>query len=302
MPPPRDRELLFAVESLESRRLLTGIVTLDASDLDIRLTGDGNGNHVTVGTNTIGNIVVSGLFGTQIRFNGNLSTSRTVSTNVPFLIQNLDVNLRGGDDSITISEVAPDDFYVLKTTVKLGAGDDNFTGSGIEFAGSFSLNGGSGTDGALFFDSNTFGATNIQCENIGINGGFLGIRNDGAKIQTGGGDNVVYINNATVQTQLQIRTGAGDDEVTLKDSIFDGTLQINTGGGHDVVEFDDGVANPPVTIQFGGGNDLLRYLATSVFSSILTANGGGGVDSVVNIGVPSFSAGPPTYKSLNMII
>jgi len=110
------------LESLESRCLLAGNVTVKVAGGNLFITGDNNDNVVLVaGTGTSGQYLVEGLtdsagLPTNIRYNGTNNSSVIVSG----VKHSINVDLKGGDDAfgLTNANVKND------VNIEMGAGND----------------------------------------------------------------------------------------------------------------------------------------------------------------------------------
>ena len=139
------------------------------------------------------------------------------------------------------------------------------------------------------------------------------------RIDTGDGNNFVFVSRASVGRDLQIQAAEGNDFVGIIDSSVSRDTQIETGGGADFVSFDFSSVGRDMQIETrggadfvqmrlssvgrdtqietGGGNDTLLALSSS-FGGAFDADGGGDPDTLIN--VDNFFAQTPHIKKFEL--
>ncbi len=275
-----------SVESLEKRLCMAGDVSVTLEDDTLRIVGDNLGNQVLVDQLSANLVRVTGLEGTTI----NGLTARIV----PFAAGDLQVNLKGGDDLLTIDDTFGQALTVRKLAVETEAGKDT-----IDLANLRVLNVGETTLN-LGVDSQNEGDDVILDE----------VRFDGSlKIRTGGGGDQVFINQAQITLDLSVESAGGNDDVSLRDTAVGRDASIEMGDGGDDVEMRDTVVvrdlkidggkggddvfvgdfgdfilvGRDVVVNGGDGDDDVIIAADTQFVTVLgnlTVNGGGGADDV----------------------
>jgi hypothetical protein len=245
----------------------------------------GTDTTVLFGCTINGNITVnSGLGSTTGGFTnlitlGSLKYTTASSTLIP------------GDDAITFTRLNAGG----SVSLALANGSNKLTSSINPFGvgGSFTYNGGSGTDtidipfGATFGTSATF--------NLGDNTNSINVTGNAALF---------------VGTKLTVTAGAGNDSITLKTSVESyvhgaasfklgdgnntfvsdflrvGSLGLTTGIGDDTGTFDNLIVAGAATLNFGGGTNTVNLASTAASSGAsniggaLTLTTGGGADTI----------------------
>ena len=272
-------------QQLESKQLLTGVVTLAITGANISAVGDSNPNEVEIELDTA-SFVVSGRSGTVLKdANGVVIPNWT---SFPFPANaNISVDLKGGDDELVLyvdsavttnnvniktgsgnDEVFLDAFDTLTVNgsikVDSGAGQDDVlvyaSGGRIDVKGSVSVDTGADDDNVGFVDR-------VKTPDDITAAAFIAIANDTAAT----GNQTI-----NVAKNLNISTGNGNDSVGLLGVEVKGNLKIHSGFGHgDNV----GVSN----VRVGGNMDLI-YGDTNAISNVtvggkLEADSGTGDDT-----------------------
>ncbi len=270
-------------EGLEDRQLLAGDVTWQFKKGTLTLTGDGAGNEITV-TNT-GN----GAY--QISAAGNTTINGQAGNIVVSNVNDLVVNLKGGDDEITyegggnevrnvtIKTGDGDDIVVLnnlvtdggKLSVETAAGDDNVELNGGTVDGKTTITTGKGEDSiavdTVQFDGNLSIDTAANIDLVTIGGSEV----DGVlSVKTGAAADQLVIIATTISGKTQVETADGDDQVHLAGgNTFAGVVSLTTGNGNDTVTIDDEFSDEDndfqanLGINVAKGNDVVNLLGNS---------------------------------------
>ena len=241
--------LSFDCESLESRRLLAGDVTVFARGDDVIVRGDNADNSISIFVASSNQIRIRGVAGTTV----NGSSETTVR-----LEDDLRIDLRNGANTIVLGDTGsslslPDDLIVR-------FGRDGSTISGrIDVAGDVSIS----SSGRL--------SVNLS--------GQMG---DDVRVVSRGEASILF-EDSIIDGDLRILTRAGDDRVELIGLTVGDDVVINTGAGSDVIAA-VGSSGGPVRIGgdlrlvFGSGNDTGRVIALVDGDTFI--NEGPGVDDI----------------------
>ncbi len=312
-------QFLNGFDVLEDRVLLAGNVTVafnaagdlvvtgdnQANDISI-VDVDGDGHYSVVGNNDTtvtysDDVIQSGLF--DIDANG-VSTDDDVNVfNAPVASagDNLIVNLKGGDDTLTFvdSGVAGDLGVGLDVAINMGTGNDfvDIMGAGETSFDHVSINLGVGQNG-LLIDTTTAnvlkvvggaGNDNIDISNFNANSlsiaGGAGVDNIGvsssfvadANVNGGAGADNIGVTNSNI-TNMSISGGAGGDIIGASGSVF-GDLSISGNKGRDQVNLDTIFVTGDTSVIMDGGKDLVD-IQNSVFDGSFSLKGGKGSDEV----------------------
>ena len=274
-------------QQLESKQLLTGVVTLAITGANISAVGDSSANELDIQIGAANNITVAGQADTVLK---DATTGLVIANGTVFAMPantNISVDLKGGDDVLDVNVNAAftannvkintgsgnDDVYLQafdtltvngSITVDSGAGQDDVLvyafGGRIDVKGSVSVDTGAGDDNVGFVD-------NVKTPFPITAAAFIAINND----STTTGNQTI-----NVAKNLNISTGNGNDSVGLLGVEVKGNLKIHSGFGHgDNV----GVSN----VRVGGNMDLI-YGDTNAISNVtvvgrLKADSGTGDDT-----------------------
>jgi hypothetical protein len=289
------------MENLEARKMMAGDVAVALEGQLLKLQGDNLSNQVVVAQNAAGTVTISGQNGTTI--NGRASV-RFVNPQ----LEQLDIRMEGGDDSVVLRGVAvTNDLFV-----DLGAGNDRLTSpllTPVTVGAIATIEGGAGNDVVRLDGFTVF-------EDLSINGGLGTLNvslNSGAvdKALTVIGDDandVVALNRLTVGDAISIETKGGADVVSLIDilafSAFVNTdannvgidrvtmnrvttaedIGVFTGGGNDVVSMTDVRSGKSMTVSLDGGNDSFTGTRVTVAEDAVF-EGGAGIDVFTDLGI-----------------
>ncbi len=245
----RQKNRNLRVESLETRQLLAGNVTVDLFPSgsfkdDVRVRGDSLGNQIEIFELSEGTYRISGMTsnGAKTTVNG----KAFVDIRSPH--DDLRIDMGGGNDVVFIGN-SSGRMTVEDLTVDMGAGKDILVLGNLEVydrSDNAKLNLGTEAqneaDGLLVFNT-TFKA--------------------GVDIVMGGGADEIAFTGFT--------GGASNSSVTKK-------LSINTGSGADKVTL-DGVRADEIYASFGSGDDTLSMKNNT--ANKFTADGSAGIDKIL---------------------
>ena len=253
------RSCPLGMESLESRTMLAGDVTVAIVDGDVFVRGDAAANHVVMATDDAGALVIDGraLDGAPTTINGQEG---------PFIVDgfhnSIHARMWGGNDVVRI----PQGDFAENVFVGTGRGADRIilgpdpggpSTDGVNVEGHLALALGHGPD-FLRANAVTTGSMaafgDLGADQIGLNN----LQTGRLRIGTGPGNDRIGI--ANVQSpHLKVHTGLGNDALTVIDSTF--------------ARFD---------ARMGAGNDRVRVGSTEALTAIV--NGGAGRDAFVSLG------------------
>ncbi len=235
-------ELEFSVESLESRKMMAGDVSVSVGGGDLRITGDSSSNEIRVSQVAIPDL------GRGYRFEGVNGT--TVNGQDVFVLHDASVvdddiriNMRGGDNKVAL--IGPDEF-----------------GHDVPFsvAGDLMIRSGGGND-------------TIYVELVGVEGDV--------SIRTRGGEDAIVTNLETVGNRMQIQSGSGNDLVQITQLTAANQVMINLGSGDDTLMTAGVNVASDFDIKMGAGEDGM-FAISSIFAAGLSLNGGSSADILVD--------------------
>ena len=241
------RSVEFAVESLESRRMLAGDISVKISGDRLLLNGDSEDNSVSIFAIN-GQVIVDAYNNTTL--SGDATSSRSFNTGIAENdLKLLRVNLRGGDDEFGDNQIElnaryvvnmgqGDDFFVIgsgerngRITVKGGGGDDEmFVGESTVVNGDFSMNTGGGDDSLVF---SNFGDLTF---------------NGRARISLGGGDDALEFDPATVSFGMSPRSISGGGGSDIFDAKGTGIDMVSADFDLSLTSFEIDIAMPPTQL------------------------------------------------------
>ena len=240
-----------AFEALEPRLLLDGNVTVKVTKGgDLKVTGDGAANDIWIDQGADpSQFVIRGDAGTTV--NGQAQVT------VDGVRDDIIVNLKGGNDELTVWALTVPDMLKVKT----GSGDDvigvyhttvqgrtviltrsgndevNFSSSHLEGRCNVTTHGGA--DDVSFYKSSTYRLVNVK---------------------TGGGEDEVWLgHSAEFGAKVKVKTGAGKDNVWLSDSTFWGPCVVSMGGAFDWLTGSDSTLHAKLKATLGGGGDTVYW-------------------------------------------
>ena len=267
----------FSLESLEKREMMAGDVSVAVSNGDLLVQGDANDNFVEIYRLSSGNIRVQGI-GTTVNGRSNQSfavtddifvTMQQGENDVVFRNYNggvradwVRINMGNGDDRVDINGLhARGDVEIFTW-----GGDDDIqienssVGSQLFDREDLRIRSGSGNDYVKMFNVLSFGDVDIDT--------FDNVFADE--------DDRIDLQRLTVFDDLRIDTGGGDDDVFVRFSTIHDDLAINTGGGSDYAWLDQNDEINDLDVNMGTGNDTAVVYRTEARRADL--NGGTGFD------------------------
>lgn len=286
----------LALEALESRRQMAGVVELALEGGNWTFTGDGSANGVEIELVAQGEYFVRGTYQggapTTIKIAGfdNLAATEfhvfsdlaSVTANLGGAADRLRIVGRGpGSDALSVGSLVAnlsdgDDTLELKyvsatgITADLGAGNDKLSMIGVTtnswgwyYAAFTSILAGSGKD-RVEIEESRLGRT---------------------RIDTGADGDEVLLDGVTGTRTFDIFTGSGDDVVAIVGSQFSSRLILDTGADDDQAAM-FAVSADEIYVDMGDGNDLLYLVANEARAAKLLGGTGKDVldfDPFINI-------------------
>ena len=192
------------LESLESRRLMSGTVTvtLDPATLQLSIVGDNKSNQVVI-TSEGDFLVLKGTDGTTIKG----GTTINGGTFVPSKVRGIKFDMGNGDDSVRFEPVLP---VIAPVQVTTGNGDDTVILKESLGFGDLNVSTGNGND-------------HVEIDEVGI-------ESRGVAIDTGNGDDSIAID-TLIYFAVTIDGGHGADVLSGL-----GNIQIYPGGTLTIID------------------------------------------------------------------
>ncbi len=255
---------------LESRILPT--VTLTQTGGLLTMTGDATVNDLEIEA-VSGGIKISGNSGTQISFNGALSSSVTLAG-----VTDLKGTFGALDDRLELTNGV-----ALNTiTLQMGDGANKLEIEDCTVSGALSFASGIGSD-TVEFETTSLAAITLNTGSGSDDVEFHGCTVSGiVSITTGNGDDTVESDLAngitanTFQAAVTVNTGNQNDKVEFKNATFT-ALSIDTGSGNDDVKLEDVDVQAGITVNSGSGNnkvELRRVDQTGIEANLFTSTSG----------------------------
>ena len=235
----------LAMESLETRQMMTGNVLVSVSAGNLVVSGDSGGNELRIiqslqnGAPIAGRFFITGQNGTTI--NG-----QSVGQFFQNVSGDLRINLNGGNDRLTLGDGVSNSRFIAPRDlqVDMGDGNDVVRLDRVSVRDDARLVTGAGSDSVFV---------------KGTIGGLAGVdfgQND-LTIDTGDRADNISLENVFVRHNLNVNTGSDDftDFVDMHFMNIGNDTDVRTGGGGDIVRISDVGFNDDLTIDTGAGND-----------------------------------------------
>jgi len=257
----------LVMERLEDRENPNGTVTASLSAGGVlSITGDALDNDIRLQMTATG-AIITGLNGTQIKVNGNVGASGTITGD----IKHIHARLLAGNDTVAIDAALP---FALSgnATFDLGAGNNRLdlaTAAALNIGGNLAVRAAAGAD------------------TINVSGGLAAgsTVTGNASILLGTGGSSVNIQNLTINggAGLRVAAGAGVDDVTL-DGVVATRGGVSVAGGLDQLNVDlTGAINVAGNVGVSGAAGVDVDVAGGTFGGLTVRGGGFGAVTNVNI-------------------
>ena len=189
---------------------------------------------------------------------------------------NLVINGDGANNNISV-EISEDGFVAIT-----GNDGENIDAGNLEFSrvsGDVRINMRGGDD-IVLVDG---GGNELPVRNLNL-------------IAGSGNDRVAVQNVASITGNLVINTGSGNDEVYMNYAETSGDLTISSGSGDDYILA--GVQAKNITIKSGSGNDVIGLYQSNASEDVLITSSSG--DDLVNVGDSSSGLFSPTPRNFTI--
>lgn len=273
----------LGVESLESRQMMAGDVTVSVSCGDLTITGDGAANGIIMYQMGEGQYRIAGVSqggaATRIRMGNSIASYQTVTG----VNDDVTINMQGGNDYVTIMQNAgyapyttlPDDL-----TMNMGNGDDSVRLQLLKVGDDALVDLGSNNDALLLNDlivgredgsishnldiRGQGGSDWIHTADVSVDQDLVVVRGD-MIIDTGTSNESddVRLVGMHVLDDLEIRTYAGRDTVLVSDAEIADDLTVEAGDGTDYVTIGDTAADEIFARMGSGTENALRVTWTT---------------------------------------
>jgi hypothetical protein len=131
---------------------------------------------------------------------------------------------------------------------------------------------------------------------------ILGLGAGNLTINTGRGNDTVYLNLVEATETLDIRTGGGRDNVMFINQVVEGNTSIRTQGGQDDVSITNSFFEGAVAVRTGGAADKLSVAFSGFAGSAPLFNGQGhGNDTYTDDGNNGFWTGDPRIRNFENV-
>lgn len=264
------RSMTLGLQPLEPRLPMAGDVSVAFRAGVLTITGDNQANDIWVGRMD-GDVVVApnplGL-GERTRLvhvrGGNVQSDNGQIEAITFQgVHTLNVDLRGGDDKLSISSWpdAPRTLAFRNLTANLGSGNNRLDVSDIAVQRNLTVRAAGGHD--------EISVTNVSVGrsltvNAGAGDNMVTVEDSFVQgpivLVTGRGRDTIGVFETQSERSLSVRAGDGDNVVTLEEGArsFAGRVNVTTGSGNDEVVLGDISGEAVIAVRTGGGNDIVR--------------------------------------------
>jgi hypothetical protein len=287
------------LETVESRRLLSGNVAVAFDGQQLEVVGDNLGNNVVISQSLAGAITVSGQNGTLINGLPSVRFAQGLG------LEKFDVRMEGGEDRVTINRVN----VAGDLNVDLGlnvAGRDTLSISNSTFQGNVFAYGGRDLDTINMTGSTVFGDAIIDlAEGSGrstlnastIQGSLTLVGGEGADVFNSNGltvglalnvdakqgNDVVNYANGSAQI-ANFNMDAGADRVTVSNYSTMEDFNVDAGDQNDIVTLTGIASSKNLLVNLGSGNDVFSVSGSSAAEDVVVI-GGAGTDRITDRGL-----------------
>ena len=234
----------LGLESLETRRLFAGDVTVTVERGDVLIRGDAQANQIEI-TQTGSRLVISGsarAFLSPTTINGQ---KEVVLAGARF--GNVTIQMGDGSDRVNVHDVALQQYGEADWRIDLGRGSDTALIDNVNFPRDLSVIGGA--------------AHEAGDEEIRLKASDIG---RSATINLGGGaQDLASIDNSTFGADLTLNGQDGADFVGVAGNEVEGTMTVNMGAGNDMLMLMSNLVGQAV---LNGGSDMADPNAPEAFN------------------------------------
>jgi hypothetical protein len=291
------------MEMLEDKRPLAANLLVEVVDGDLVITGDAGDNRIEI----------QSAFpdGEQYELVNLGSELDDTINGMPFdmdhyfsgVTGNVIINLGDGDDWVVIEGTNGVDILEMPGDLRIdmGAGDDllalglsngaldggttGFEARPLSVAGDLVIEGGAGADktwisstlvGDDFRYTDTQGNASLRFLHTSVDpsSSFASEIGDDFSVTTGGGNDIIDVQEMTVGGDLMMSAAGGDDTVGLNLVEVGGSALVSLGGGHNEGQFQDSNLGSSFTALGSGSNAIfIAAVTTSNSVMVVTSNG-----------------------------
>lgn len=216
------------IQSLETRQLLAGDVTVGLSAADARdlvITGDNSSNEIVVEEVAANRIRVSGQDGTTIN-GGTRSATFTVTDDVR-------IDMKGGSDRVTVRNLSQTSQSHSDVSVNLGTGNDTLVIDSVDAERYLKVMGGSGDD--------TIDVMESTARDMTIDGEY--------------DEDSIHLLEVTVDNSVTVDGGEQADTLRVEDSVISNDLIVDGDTGGDDIDVRDVETGDNIVVDAGSGSD-----------------------------------------------
>jgi hypothetical protein len=291
----------WQAECLEARTLLSNIA-VTAHNGVVQFNGD-SGNHTVSATIVSGNLHLVGTGGTTFTFNGTTNATIDVPLSSIGTVKEIDVNMQGGDDSITFDATG---LAAISGDVNfnLGDGANTLVFTHATVTGRVTVNGGANAD-SVQLTNDTLGSlvistgdgndtTTLTSVTLSATRGHGRRAAGGLVIETGNGNDTTTLTTVTgansrrPAARWDISLGSGTNTTTLTSVQTQSRLRMTSGDGNNVVTSNTSTFGAPVKVRLGDGQNQIN-VNTSTFDRRAVLKAGDGNSSAINVEGSTFN-------------
>lgn len=288
----RTRRRRLFLQTLENRRVLTGVCDVAVDDGDLQIECDDADNDVIITQVGPESFTLSSGAGTMFDDGGGPLATLTVDD----VDDDFEVELEGGSDVLTLDGTVtpltvPDDLEVDG-----GDGDNTVNLFGTTVNGDVSVENGTGFDVFDMEDATIDG--DLEIENgdgdsttlLNAASGVPSAINGDVSIENGTGFDILDVQDISIDGDLEVDNGDGTDgsstfigDLTTVPVEIDGDIEIDNDDGYDFISIDDTTIEGDVSIDNGDGGSHTDFGFNGTLVSIdgdLEVENGEGFDAV----------------------
>jgi hypothetical protein len=253
------RRTMF-LESLESRAMLAGDISVNVSGGNLIVRGNNADNQVAILKLDTGEYAVAGFNGTTVKGSANPYIAKGVTGNI-------DVDLKSGNDLLGVgNDVAG--LIALGQALGFGAaiGDAAALQTQLE-----TLLADAGAPARLNVPRNLIVRAGGGRDGVGISGDIG--RDINADL--GSGNNTLAIVNSRVGDDVIARAGGQNDLVLIQESKIDEMLDVHLGHGTNDLDVADSSIGQSAIVISGKNNDFVHFADVSIDDNVIVRTSSG---------------------------
>ena len=255
------------LESLESRAMLAGDISVNVSGGNLIVRGDSAANQVAILKLDSGEYAVAGFNGTTVEGSADPFIAKGVSGNI-------DVDLKSGNDLLGVGN---DVAGLIALGQSLGFGADIGDAAALQTQLE-TLLADAGAPARLNVPRNLIVRTGGGRDGVGIS---ADIGRD-ISADLGSGNNTLAIVNSTVGDDVIARAGGQNDLVLILDSEIDEVLDVHLGHGVNTLEVEESSVGQSVIAIMGKHRDVVHLIDSSIEGHVIARTSGGDDDVFIH--------------------